>query len=101
MKSREIVKGHTGTEHVDPSKIIPPIPSGGILPKTPNVPMFVDLGKLSWRTGLPCAWLKREAEAGRIPHVKVGRSLMFNLDAVVKALTPASTAASAATTLPG
>jgi excisionase family DNA binding protein len=35
---------------------------------------------------LPATWLKREAEAGRIPSLKVGRRLMFNKDAVERVL---------------
>ncbi len=30
--------------------------------------------------------MKAEAEAGRIPHLRIGRRLMFNLQAVRKAL---------------
>lgn len=35
---------------------------------------------------LPSAWLRDEALAGRIPCLRVGRTLLFNLDAVRKAL---------------
>ena len=31
---------------------------------------------------LPALWLKAEADAGRIPCLRVGRRLLFNLDAV-------------------
>lgn len=31
------------------------------------------------------AWLKAEAEAGRIPSLKAGRQRLFNLDAVEQA----------------
>jgi len=31
-------------------------------------------------------WLKREADAGRLPFLRVGRRMMFDLDAVLKAL---------------
>jgi len=32
------------------------------------------------------AWLKREADAGRLPCIRAGRWRMFDLDAVLKAL---------------
>ncbi len=38
------------------------------------------------QVNLPVRWLKAEAEAGRIPHLRIGRRLMFNLQAVRKAL---------------
>lgn len=40
------------------------------------------LYELAERTGLPVAWLKREADAGRLPCLRVGRRLMFDLEAV-------------------
>lgn len=48
---------------------------------------FITLGELSDRTGLPVAWLRREASAGRLPSVTIGRRRMFDLDAVVHAIT--------------
>jgi len=38
------------------------------------------------RFGLSLAWLKTEAEAGRIPCLKAGRSLLFDPDAVEQVL---------------
>jgi hypothetical protein len=38
------------------------------------------------RHGLSLAWLKREAEAGRIPSLRVGKRLLFSADAVERAL---------------
>ena len=32
--------------------------------------------------GVPITWLKAEAEAGRVAHLKVGRRLLFNMVAV-------------------
>lgn len=32
--------------------------------------------------GVPVGWLKSEADAGRIPHLKAGRSYLFNPEAV-------------------
>jgi len=47
---------------------------------------YLRLSQLAHATRLPAAWLKREADAGRLPCVRAGRRLMFNLDAVVRAL---------------
>jgi hypothetical protein len=37
-------------------------------------------------TNLPAAWVKREADAGRLPCIRIGRRRMFDLDAVRRAL---------------
>jgi excisionase family DNA binding protein len=47
---------------------------------------LLSLNELSERTGLPTAWLRREAEAGRLPFLWVGRRRMFNLAAVERIL---------------
>jgi hypothetical protein len=47
---------------------------------------FANLRRLASRTGLPAAWLKAEADAGRIPCLRVGRSLKFNVEAVERVL---------------
>ena len=47
---------------------------------------FIPLHALSRRLGLPAAWIKAEAEAGRIPSLRAGRRLMFNPDAVERIL---------------
>ena len=44
---------------------------------------LVSLPELSDRTGLPLAWLKREAEVGRIPSIKAGRRNYFDVPAVL------------------
>lgn len=41
---------------------------------------------LARRFGLPASWFREEAEAGRLPCLKVGRRLFFNLVAVEQAL---------------
>jgi len=48
---------------------------------------YVPLNTLSEQLGLPTAWLKVEAEAGHIPCLRAGRRLMFDPEAVRKALT--------------
>lgn len=47
---------------------------------------FIPLHRLAQRLGLPAAWLKTEAEQGRIPSLRAGRRLMFNPEAVEQAL---------------
>jgi len=48
---------------------------------------LLNLNQLSEQTGLPTAWLKREADERRIPCIRAGRRRMFNLQAVLKVLT--------------
>ena len=50
-------------------------------------PKFITLARLGSRLGLPRPWLKAEAEAGRIPHLKVGDRIRFDPEAVEHALT--------------
>jgi hypothetical protein len=47
---------------------------------------LLSLHQLAARTGLPATWLRQEALGGRIPCLRVGRKLRFNLDAVRSAL---------------
>ena len=47
---------------------------------------LTNLAGLSARLRLPPAWLRVEALTGRIPCLKIGRKLLFNPDAVAKAL---------------
>lgn len=47
---------------------------------------YIRLEALARATRLPAAWLKREADAGRLPCIRAGRRRMFELEAVLKAL---------------
>lgn len=47
---------------------------------------LITLGSLALHTGLPTAWLRREADAGRIPCIRAGRLRRFDLDDVRAAL---------------
>ena len=58
-------------------------------------PIFITLHALSRRLGLPAAWIKAEADAGRIPSLRAGRRLMFNPDAVNSTLNDRAQARSA------
>ena len=48
--------------------------------------IFIPLHALSRRLGLSAAWLKAEAEAGRIPSLRANRRLMFSPDEVERIL---------------
>lgn len=47
---------------------------------------FTNLKELARTLGLPQAWLRREADAGRIPCVRAANRRMFDVDAVLRAL---------------
>jgi len=47
---------------------------------------FVSALELSNELGLPLAWLKAEAKAGRIPSLQVGRRRLFDADSVRRLL---------------
>ena len=47
---------------------------------------LISLSELARRTGLPIAWLRREADAGTIPCLRAGRLRMFDLNAVREVL---------------
>jgi len=47
---------------------------------------YLRVDELARATRLPAAWLKREADAGRLPCIRAGRLRMFDLAAVLKAL---------------
>ena len=47
---------------------------------------YLRLEEVARATRLPAAWLKREADAGRLPCIRAGRRRMFDLVAVLNAL---------------
>jgi hypothetical protein len=47
---------------------------------------YLRVDELARVTRLPAAWLKREADGGRLPCIRAGRRRMFDLAAVLKAL---------------
>jgi len=47
---------------------------------------FIPVRRLAARIGVPAAWLKREAAAGRVPSLRVGRRLLMNREAVERVL---------------
>jgi hypothetical protein len=52
----------------------------------PNVEGFLSTRRASLFLGVPAKWLRAEAKANRIPHLKAGRRLLFNISAVREAL---------------
>jgi hypothetical protein len=59
---------------------------------------FLLLNAIAHRTGIPAAWLKREADAGRIPCVRAGRRRFFDIAAVRAAILADSAKASSTLT---
>jgi hypothetical protein len=49
-------------------------------------PALLPLTHLARYLSAPAAWLREEAEAGRIPHLKAGKTLLFDPDAVEQVL---------------
>ena len=47
---------------------------------------LLSLPALAQALNLPGAWIKAEADAGRIPHLKIGKRYRFNREAVIRAL---------------
>lgn len=43
---------------------------------------LVTLRVLAKRLGLSVAWLRAEVQAGRLPHLKAGKRLLFSVEAV-------------------
>ena len=49
-------------------------------------PQLLSLPDLAEALKLPERWLKAESDAGKIPHLKIGKRYRFDRDAVVRAL---------------
>jgi excisionase family DNA binding protein len=47
---------------------------------------LLSLPALAEALKLPESWIKAEADAGKIPHLKIGKRYRFNRDAVICAL---------------
>jgi hypothetical protein len=48
----------------------------------PNEPTLLQDSYLARELKVPVKWLRSEADAGRLPHVKAGKRYLFNSDAV-------------------
>ena len=53
---------------------------------TTAIPAFLPIAPAARYLGVPVKWLKSEVDAGRVPHLRVGRRLLVQLDAVEKTL---------------
>ena len=49
-------------------------------------PDLIDAPELAARLDLPAAWVRRQAREGRLPSLRFGRRVFFNLPAVIEAL---------------
>lgn len=47
---------------------------------------FLPIDPAASRLGVPRDWLRKEAAAGRVPVLRVGRRLLFDIEAVHRAL---------------
>ena len=47
---------------------------------------LITINELARRLRVPAAWLRREADAGRLPHLAAGSQRLFNLEAVERVL---------------
>jgi hypothetical protein len=52
-----------------------------------DTPAPIPAGLLSRILHVPVAWLRAEADAGRIPHLRAGTALLFDLETVKRILT--------------
>ncbi|MBN2447728.1 MAG: helix-turn-helix domain-containing protein [Phycisphaerae bacterium] len=52
-----------------------------------DTPQLLSLPALARVLNLPEGWIRSEADAGRIPHLRIGKRYRFNHDAVVRNLT--------------
>lgn len=52
----------------------------------PEPESIVPIGRMADLLGVRADWLKEQAQAGRIPHLKAGRVLLFNPEAVIPVL---------------
>jgi hypothetical protein len=51
-----------------------------------QIETFVPLRQTAAHLGVPASWLRAEAEAGRVPHLKTGRQVLFHPPTVEQAL---------------
>ncbi len=56
---------------------------------------YVGLRRTAFLLGLPVSYLRDEAKAGLVPHLKIGRQYRFNLEAVERELAARADALSA------
>jgi excisionase family DNA binding protein len=47
---------------------------------------LIDFLAMAQRIGVSYSWLRQEVERGRLPHIKAGKIILFNPDAVEQVL---------------
>lgn len=50
--------------------------------ESPHSESFLSLQNTAAQLGVPAAWLRQEARAGRVPYLRAGRRLLFHPAAV-------------------
>jgi hypothetical protein len=53
---------------------------------TDTPPRLIPLGPCARRLRVPSTWLRQEAEAGRVPHLRAGKAILFDLETVERVL---------------
>lgn len=53
---------------------------------TPPIETFISVDRAAVRLGVPAAWLRAEARAGRVPCLRAGKRLLVNVAMVRRAL---------------
>jgi hypothetical protein len=53
---------------------------------TTTRPKLLPLGPMARYLRVPAKWLRAEAEAGRVPHLKAGKALLFDRKTVERVL---------------
>jgi hypothetical protein len=51
-----------------------------------TVPKLLPVGPMARRLRIPVTWLRGEAEANRMPHVKAGKVFLFDPETVERVL---------------
>ena len=51
-----------------------------------ETPPLVPLATMARRLRIPMNWLRAECEAGRLPHLRAGRAILFDPEAVDRVL---------------
>jgi len=64
---------------------------------TTPAPQVLPANQMARYLGVPVSWLKSEADAGRVPHLKAGKSYLFNPEAVEAVLAKRAAGAQEAT----
>jgi hypothetical protein len=53
---------------------------------TRSKPALLPLGPMARLLGVTTGWLRAEAEAGRLPHLPAGKTILFDADLVERLL---------------